>query len=313
MTEAYSNFMKELQSGRFVFTGELEPIKTIDISDVLKEAEALKGHVAACNVTDNPGSNVAISSLAVSHLVQAKTGMEVIYQLRCSDRNRIALTSDLLGAAALGIKNVLALTGDHTLLGDMPNAKPVFDLDSTVLIQMIRRMVSEGKDLHGNDIAGPKPQLNIGGAANPNATPSEPEIMKIMRKIDAGVDFLQTQVCFDAAKTLTFLDELKGFNIPVLVGIFPMKNYGTANYFAHYVPGVSVPKDLLDRFGKIKDGPGSKEEKQALYDALNIEFFVPFIKELMKSKVCAGCHIMSVHYIGLIPKLLEEVGAGTST
>ena len=309
MTKAYSNFMKEIESGKFVFTGELEPKKTIDITDVFKEAESLRGHVTACNITDNPCSNASISSLVAAHLVQEKTGMEVIYQLRCTDRNRIALVSDLLGAAALDIKNVLALTGDHTLLGDMPNAKPVYDLDSTNLIRMIHRMVTEGKDLNGQDLSGPRPQFNIGAAANPNTTPSGPEILKLIRKIESGVDFLQTQVCFEIEKTLEFLENLKVFNIPILIGVFPMKNYGTAEFFAKYIPGVTVPRNLLEKYKKIKESSSSKKEKRVMYDELNLEFFVPFIKELMNSGLCAGCHIMSVHYSELIPKLLKEVNA----
>jgi methylenetetrahydrofolate reductase (NADPH) len=311
MAKAYSNFMKRIEAGKFVFTGELEPRKTIDITDVFEEANALKGYVTACNVTDNPGSNACLSSLAASHLIQEKTGMEVIYQLRCADRNRLALTSDLLGAAALGIKNILALTGDHTLLGDMPNSKAVFDLDSTHLIQMIHRMVWQGKDLNGDDIVGPRPQFNIGAAANPNATPAGPEILKVIRKIESGVDFLQTQVCFDIEKAIDFLQRLKVFNIPTLIGIFPMRSFGIAQYFANHVSGVDVPQDLLNKFEAIKKSP--KNERRVRYDALNLEYFVPFIKELMNSGLCAGCHIMSVHYTELIPKLLKEVGAIIST
>jgi len=305
--KVYSTLMKEMQKGTFVFTGELEPKKTTDISSVLKEAKELKGYVQACNVTDNPSSIATMSSLVASYLVQQNTGMEVVYQLRCSDRNRIALTSDLLGAAALGIKNILALTGDHTLLGDMPNAKPVFDLDSTLLVKMIRRMVDEGKDLNGNEILGLKPRFNIAIAANPNADPIEPETMKIVRKLENGAHFIQTQVVFDIDKTLEFLRMFKIFKTPILVGIFPMKSYGTANFFNAYVPGVAVPKELMLQFAEVKKGGYSKSEKRERYDQINLEFFVPFIKELMKSKLCAGCHIMSVHYTDLIPKLLKEV------
>lgn len=302
-------FMTKLQTQDFVFTGELEPAKTADLTDVIKEAQALKGYVAACNVTDNPGSYATISSLVASYLVQKNTGMEVIYQLRCTDKNRIALTSDLLGAAALGIKNVLALTGDHTLLGDMPNAKPVFDLDSTALVGMIRRMIDEGKDLNGNEIVGPRPRFNIGVAANPNASPIEPEILKLVRKIECGADFIQTQVCYDIEKTIEFLRMFKIFKTPVLVGIFPMKNYGTANYFNAHVPGVSIPKDLMEKFVEVKKGNYSKEEKREKYDQINLDFFAPFIKELMKSNLCKGSHVMSVHYTEFIPKLLKEVQA----
>lgn len=309
MTKALSSFMTALQTQDFVFTGELEPGKTADLSAALKEAQALKGHVTACNVTDNPGSYASISSLVASYLVQQNTGMEVIYQLRCTDRNRIALTSDLLGAATLGIQNVLALTGDHTLLGDMPNAKPVFDLDSTALVGMIRRMVDEGKDLNGNDLEGPNPRFHIGVAANPNANPIEPEILKLVRKIECGADFIQTQVCYDIERTLEFLRMFKIFKTPVLIGIFPMKDFGTANFFNAHVPGVSVPKGLMEQFVEVKQGSYSKEAKRERYDQINLDFFVPFIKELMASNLCKGCHIMSVHYTEFIPKLLSGVGA----
>jgi len=267
----------------------------------------LTGHVVACNVTDNPASYASLSSLAASYIIQSQTGMEVVYQLRCSDRNRIALTSDLLGAAALGIKNVLALTGDHTILGDMPDAKPVFDLDSALLTYMIRRMVSEGKDLHGNPIQGAKPRFNIGVAANPNADPLEPELMKVMRKVESGADFIQTQVCFDKEKTLSFLEMARDFKTPVLIGIFPMKSYAMAQGFNQLVPGVKVPPELMTKLKAIKDGTGSREEKRQQYDDVNLEFFVPFIKELKKSGLCAGCHIMSVHYTEITPKLIREL------
>ncbi len=300
--------MKEIHSGDFVLTGELEPARTTDLSSLIAEAKSLKGYVTACNVTENPSSYVAISSLVSAYLVQKETGMETICQIRCADRNRIALTSDLLGAAALGIRNILVLTGDHTLLGDMPNARPVFDLDATLLTGMIRKMVDEGKDLNGNDIEGPHPQFNVGVAANPNADPIEPEILKVVRKVENGADFVQTQVCYNIDKTIEFLRMFRIFNVPVLVGIFPMRSYRVAAEFDKFVPGVKVPLELLEELKKVKGQPISKSEKRKQYDQINIRFFTPFIKELEKSGLCAGCHIMSVHYVELIPKLLAEAG-----
>lgn len=300
--------MRELKSGKFIFTGELEPLKTFDYSGLIKEAKDLLGYVTACNITDNAGSFASMSSLVAAYLVQKETGMECIFQLRCTDKNRIALTSDLLGAAALGIKNVLALTGDHTLVGDMPNAKPVYDLDGTLLTMMIRKMVDEGVDIEGNPIIGPKPKFHVGVAANPNANPLEPEILKVIRKIEVGAEFIQTQVCFDINRTLEFLRMMRPFKIPILIGIFPMKSYGVARGFDKLVPGVNVPKDLLEKLKKVKEEAKSKEEKNEMYDKVNLEFFVPFIRELKKSGLCAGCHIMSVHYTRLVPKLLKEVG-----
>lgn len=300
--------MKEIHSGKFVLTGELEPARTTDLSSLIAEAKSLEGYVTACNVTENPSSYAAISSLVSAYLVQKETGMETIYQIRCADRNRIALTSDLLGAAVLGIRNTLVLTGDHTLLGDMPNAKPVFDLDATLLTGMIRRMVDEGKDLNGNAIEGPHPQFNIGVAANPNANPIEPEILKVVRKVENGADFVQTQVCYDIDKTIEFLRMFKIFKVPVLVGIFPMRSYRVAAEFDKFVPGVKVPLELLEKLKQVKGQSISKAEKREKYDQINIKFFTPFIKELEKSGLCAGCHIMSVHYVELIPILLAEAG-----
>ncbi len=301
--------MTALRTQDFVFTGEVVPGKTSDLSAVIEEAQALKGHVVACNVTDNPVSYTSISSLVASYLMQQNTGMEVIYQLRCTDRNRIALTSDLLGAASLGIRNVLALTGDHTLLGDMPNAKPVFDLDSTALVGMIRRMVDEGKDLNGNFIEGPNPKFHIGVVADPNANPIELEIRKLVRKIEGGAEFIQTQVCYDIETTLDFLRMLKSSKTPVLVGILPVKDYATTHFFNAHVPEVSVPKDLMEQFVEVEQGSYSKDSKRNRYDQINLNFFVPFIKELKASNLCRGCHIMSVHYTDFIPKLLSYVKA----
>jgi len=170
LVKAHSNLMKEMLSGKFVFTGELEPVETTDVSSVVGEAKELVGYVTACNVTDNPASSVAVSSLVVSYLVQKEAGMETIYQLRCSDRNRLALTSDLLGAAVFGIRNVLALTGDHTLLGNMPEARPVFDLDSALLVNLISRMVNEGKDINGNEIRGAQRSLISASRPTPTRT-----------------------------------------------------------------------------------------------------------------------------------------------
>ncbi len=305
MKNAFGNLGKAIKSGEFVFTGELEPEKSTDITDVLQEANELKEYVSACNVTDNPASYGYMSSLAASHMIQEKTGTEVVYQLRCSDRNRMALFSDLLGAAAFGIKNVLALTGDYVSLGDFPNAKPVFDYDSAHLTHMIRNMVDNQQDPNGNEIHGPPPEFNIGVAGNPGSDPQEPEILKIGRKVEAGADFVQTQVIYDIDTTKEFLKAVQPYNIPVLVGIFPMRSYGVAKWFDMFVPGVSVPKDLMAKFRHIKKTINDKKEQKEHYDRLNLEYFGPICQELKKSGLCAGIHIMSVHYTRITPKFLE--------
>ncbi|RJS75059.1 5,10-methylenetetrahydrofolate reductase [Candidatus Bathyarchaeota archaeon] len=304
-TQTVSNLMADLKDGKFVFTGELEPEKTTTLEHALEAARKLKGYVVACNVTDNPQSFAYISSLAASYLIQQKVEMEVIYQITCRDRNRIALFSDLLGAGALGIKNVLALTGDHPTLGDTPQAKPVFDLDSVQLLYLIRKMVDEGKDLNDNPIESP-PQFFVGAGANPNADPIEPELIKCAKKVQAGAQFFQTQVVFDLDIAKNFLKETSRYNVPVLIGIFPLRSYGVAEYFDKNVPGVKVPEELLEALKKAKKTPDKKERKQK-YNEINLNYFANFIKELKKTTSAAGCHVMSVGYESIIPSLAEMV------
>lgn len=305
--EPFTELMKELESKKFTLTGELEPEKVTDLTEVIKEANALKGYVTACNVTDNPQSFTYMSSLVCSHVVQEKSGMETVYQLTCRDRNRMALFSDLLGAAALNVKNVLALTGDHTSLGDMPGSKPVFDLDSSQLVYMMKKMMNEGVDLNGKKIT-PPPKYYVGVAANPNSDPLEPEILKLGKKERAGADFVQTQVVFDIETVENFLDAASNVSIPILIGVFPLKSFGVADFFDKYVSGVSVPKELLDEFREVKTGVEDKSEQRKRYDEINEDYFTAFIKEIKKTSA-AGCHIMAVNYVDMIKTLVENVRA----
>ncbi|NVM02639.1 MAG: methylenetetrahydrofolate reductase [Candidatus Helarchaeota archaeon] len=299
----YSNLMREIKAKRFVFTGELEPEKTTKLDDLYEGVIYLLDHVVACNVTDNPQSMAYMSSLVASYIIQLETGMECVYQLRCADRNRIALISDLLGAGALGIKNILALTGDHTSIGDTSEAKPVFDLDSTQLIYMIRRMIDNGMDLNGNPIHNP-PKFHVGAAGNPNSDPLEPEILKIGRKVRAGAEFIQTQVVFDIEIAEGFLNAIKEYDIPVLVGVFPTKSYGVASYFDKYIPGVSVPQELLMQLKRVSEITDKKLRKEK-YAEINLEYFGDFFKELMKTSA-AGIHVMAVGYEKIIRKLIDR-------
>jgi 5,10-methylenetetrahydrofolate reductase len=299
--------MKGIVEGRFVYTGELEPEKTTDIAQVINDAKELTGYAIACNVTDNPKSCGYVSSLVASYLVQRDADMETVYQLTCRDRNRLALISDLLGAGALGIKNVLALTGDHTMVGDNPASKPVFDLDSAQLTSLIKMMDQKEVDLAGNKIEHP-PKLNVGVAANPNADPLEPELLKLERKAKAGADFVQTQVVFDVEKAKQFVNEASKYNVPLLIGIFPLKSFAMADFFNKNVPGCSVPNDLLDRLKQLKDGIQDKEERKRKTDELNVDYFTSFIKELKKTRGCKGIHVMAVGYASVTKQLIDRVG-----
>ena len=308
MGEAFSNLMKAIKAGEFVYTGELEPHKSTDLTDVLAWAKTLQetGKIVAANVTDNPRSVGTMSSLVASYIVQRETGLETVYQLRASDRNRLALFSDLLGAAALGLKNVLALTGDHIKKGDMAQAMPVFDIDGTQLVDLIHTMVYEGKDPSGNEIHGPRPQFNVGAAGNPNFEPLEIEVSKLERKAEVGVDFIQTQVVFDVETALQFLDATKHIKIPILIGIFPPRSYGQAEFFAKYVPGVRVPKEFLEQFRKFKEITDKKERKKKIAE-YNIEHFTYFIQEVKKKPACRGIHIMAVGYPEVVGSIIKRV------
>jgi methylenetetrahydrofolate reductase (NADPH) len=306
---AYSNLVKTMREGKFLFTGELEPKKMTDLSSILHSAEEMKktGKITAANVTDGPQGDAYTCSMIPSYLVQEKVGLEAIWQMTVRDRNRIALFGDILGGAILGLKNLLALTGDHSALGDNKNARPVYDLDSTQLIDLVSKMVDDGTDLEGNEIEGGKIEINVGCAANPNSNPRSPEILKVGRKVRLGADFIQTQTAFDIDDAKDFLKELEQFNVPVLLGLFPLKNYGIAWYFNEYIPGVSVPKDLLGALKKAKkEYKEDKKRRNEVIDKINIEFFEPFIQEIKKTTKAAGIHCMAVHYERLFEPLLKN-------
>ena len=306
--KVYSKLGEMLAKGEFILTGELEPEKTCDLSHTIQEAKEMAPYVVAANVTDSPLGIVTINSMAASHIIQREAGLEVIWQLTVRDVNKLGIVGMIMGGHALGLRNVLSLTGDHPALGDMPESKPVFDLDSATLIKLIREMVDKGS-INGHEIEH-APTLHVGAAANPNSDPMEAEILKIGRKAEAGCEFIQTQVVYDLDRTIEFLSEIKRYNVPVLLGIFPMKSYGIAKGFDTFVPGVDVPKHILAKWKNIKtEFKDDKKEQKRLYDQANYEFFKPFISELKKKGLLAGVHCMAVHYPRIFPKLMEVIQA----
>jgi len=295
--------MKSLQSGKFTYTGELEPLKTTSLREVIEGAKTLKGHVVAANVTDNPTAFAYMTPLVPCYLIQKEVGLEAVYQLTTRDRNRLALTSDLLGASALGIKNVLALTGDHIVVGDNPQAKPVYDLDSATFVYMLRKMVDEGLDLNGNKIEGP-PKFNIGVAANPNANPLEPEILKIERKVKLGADFIQTQAVYDADVAKHFMAATSHLKVPILIGIAPFRSIGMMEYMTKFVPGIVVPDEMQQRLRRARERGG----REAL-QLENVDIFGDFVREVRKTTSAAGIHVMAIGFEWIVPKIIE-MGSG---
>jgi len=301
----YSKLGEQIAKGEFVLTGELEPEKTCDLSHTIQEAKEMAPYVVAANVTDSPLGIVTINSLAASNIIQRETGLEVVWQLTVRDVNKLGIAGMIMGAHALGIRNILSLTGDHPNLGDMPESKPVFDLDSATLIKLVREMV-DTKAINGKEIECP-PTLHVGAAANPNSVPVEAEILKIGRKAEAGCEFIQTQVVYDIDKTIEFLQGIKRYKIPVFLGIFPMKSYGIAKGFDMFVPGVDVPKAILAKWKSVKTEVTDKAEQKQVYDQLNYEFFKPFISELKSKNLLSGVHCMAVHYTRIFPKLIDVI------
>ena len=308
MTEVntYSKLGEAIAKGEFILTGELEPEKTTDLSHTIHEAKEMAPYVIAANVTDSPLGIVTINSMAATHIIQKEAGLECVWQMTVRDVNKLGIAGMIMGAQALGIRNVLSLTGDHTALGDMPESKPVFDLDSATLVRLVREMVDKGT-INGNEIEAP-PTLHVGAAANPNADPMGAEVLKIGRKAEAGVEFIQTQVVYDLDRTIEFLTEIKKYNVPVLLGIFPMKSYGMAKGFDTFVPGVSVPKEILAKWKSVKKEVTDKKEQKKLYDQYNYDFFKPFISELRSKNLLSGIHCMAVHYPRIFPKLKDIIG-----
>jgi len=285
-------FCEKISHGKFVVTSEIGPPKGTDIREVLEDALLVKGKVDAINVTDLQSSVMRIGSMAICHLLKDR-GIEPIFQLTCRDRNRLALQSDLLSASVLGIENVLLLTGDYPSLGDHPEAKPVFDLESVQLLA-VAKMLEQGKDMKGNALKG-APLFCMGAVVNPGADPLEPEIIKMEKKITAGARFFQTQAVYDVELFKRFLDSAKHLNTTIMAGIVLLKSAGMAKYMNKNVAGVFVPDNLIREMEEAKDK-----------SAKSIEIAARLIKEL--KPLCKGIHIMPIGWDKKVPQVLDAAG-----
>jgi methylenetetrahydrofolate reductase (NADPH) len=290
-----SKLKQAFESGKFVITAEAGPLKGIDVTEVEEIAKLLKGKVDAVNVTDQQSSVMRLGSLAVSHLLTG-WGIEPIYQLTCRDRNRIALQSDLLSAAVLGIQNVMALTGDLPSSGDHPQAKPVYDLDSVSLLKVIQGL-NDGKDMMGNDLKG-KTDLFAGAVVNPGADTEaayELQILKMEKKIAAGAKFFQTQAVYDPNTFAKFMKRVEQYRVPVLAGVIPLKSAGMAKYMNKSVAGVNVPQAMIDKITKAEDKAKT-----------GVEMCGELIKQL--KGMCQGVHIMAIGWEKKVPQIIELAG-----
>ena len=297
--KAGTNLEKVLDSGRFAVTAEAGPPKGTSATVIQRKGELLRFCCDALNITDNQTAIVRMSSLAGCILLKQQ-GVDPVMQIVCRDRNRIAIQSDVLGAVALGIGNILCLSGDHQKFGNHPTAKNVFDIDSIQLIQTLKNMRDEKKFLSGEDITGEVP-LHIGAVENPYADPFKFRVTRLGKKIKAGADFIQTQAVYDIAKFAQWMEMItdQGLDkqVHILAGVIPIRSAGMARYMRDYVSGVSVPDEIVTRM---------EEAKTAKEEGLRIALEV--IEQLKEIPGVHGIHIMAVGWEDAVPEIVEKAG-----
>jgi len=301
-----SNLEKVIAAGGFAVTAELGPPKSVDTGLIEKKASLLKGWVDAVNITDNQTAIVRVSSIAVAKLV-LDLGLEPIMQMTCRDRNRLAMQSDILGAYLLGVRNLLCLTGDHQCFGNHPTARSVFDLDSLQLIQMVKNMRDEkifacGDEIKNTKKSEPKePRMFIGAAANPFADPLEFRVTRLEKKINAGIDFIQTQCIYDMDRFSGWMAEVRRRGLhkkcKILAGVTPLKSAPMARYMRDKVAGVIVPDYYVHRMAKAEDAK-----------AEGIRICVEQIQQLRRIEGLAGVHIMAIEWEQKVAEIVQKAG-----
>ncbi|WP_321492605.1 methylenetetrahydrofolate reductase [uncultured Desulfobacter sp.] len=296
-----SRLEKVLASGQLAVTSEVGPPRGCNVDVIKEKANLIKDYVDGINITDNQTAMVRMSSIAGGAIIK-QMGLDPIIQMVSRDRNRLAMQSDILGAYALGMNTMLCLSGDHPQFGDHPMAKPVYDIDSINMIKMVKDMRDEGKFQGGADITNP-PKMFIGAAANPFADPFELRVMRLAKKIAAGVDFIQTQCIFNTAKFEQWMKQVvdRGLDqkVAILAGITPMKSLGMAKYMKSKVPGMDIPDEVIDRLA------GVEKEKQA---EEGIKMAIEQMQRLKECKGVKGFHIMAIEWEEKVPELVKGAG-----
>jgi len=295
-----SRLEKLLDQGEFVVSGEIGPPKHANPEIIKKHAKKLKDYVDAANLTDNQTAIVRISSIASAVHVLSE-GLEPIVQMTVRDRNRIGIQSDLLGAASLGVKNVLCLAGDHQSFGNHPTSKNVHDIDSIQLVAALKQMRDEKKFICGEEMKESEPRFLIGAVANPFGDPFEYRVLRLEKKINAGADFIQTQCIFDMERFERWMEMVRERGLhkraKIIAGLMPLKSHKAARYMQKYVSGMIVPDEIIERMEKAEDPK-----------AEGVEICVEQIKHLQKVEGIAGIHIMAVAWEEIIPTIVEMAG-----
>jgi len=300
-----SHLSKVLAAGRFALAAELSPPKGVDLAAIEHEASILKGYVDAVNVTDNQGASVRMASIPVSAIIQ-RFGLESVAQMTCRDRNRLAIQSDLLGASALGIKNLLCLSGDHGRWGDHPHAKGVYDIDSNHLLNIARNLSENGCLDNGKKIS-PAPDFFIGAAANPFARPYEYRPYRLAKKIAAGARFVQTQLIYNIDRFREYMAAVCDLGLDkkvyILAGVGPLKSSRQASYMAMKLAGMDVPQEIVSRMEKTPKASQPEE---------GIQICCEVIEQVREIPGVAGLHIMAVSWSESIPEIVQRSGLSPS-
>jgi methylenetetrahydrofolate reductase (NADPH) len=291
-------FRKILKSGKFIVTAEVGPTKGTNIQKMIDHIELLKLKVDALNITDNQSAVMKYPSLGGCLLIEERGG-EPILQVTCRDRNRLSIQSDLLFAFSRGIENVLCLTGDALKMGDHPQAKPVYDIDSVQLIQLVK-ILNSGKDIAGNKLNGGV-DFCIGAAATPSSDPIEPQLIKYRKKLKAGVDFIQTQAVYDLDDLRRFVDYSRSINeeVKILAGIILLSSAGMAKWLNENIPGILVPGDFIDKLAEAPEGKGLSK---------GVEIAGELIRKIKDKEICDGVHIMAIGREEKVLDILEAAG-----
>lgn len=287
---------EKLSYNEFVITAEITPPKGPDTARFIEKLIELKPLVDAVNFTDNPSAKMKLCSLAACK-ISLEIGIEPVFQMTCRDRNRIAIQSDLLGAHALGIRNLLVMTGDHPIWGDHKEAKPVYDIDSSILVKLVNNL-NVGLDIYGNKLNG-ETDFYVGAVINPNCEPLMPQLMRFEQKLQMGAKFFQTQMIFEIERLEKFIEYASKFNdIKVIVGVIIIKNKKMLKYIAEKVPGVVVPNWLIEKVMIMSEDDIEK---------FGIEYASDLILEIMDRQLASGVHIMAISRAEEVKKLLNYI------
>lgn len=316
-----SSLEKILKAGHFAVTGELGPPQNASVAVIKKKADMLKGYCDGVNITDNQTAIVRMSSIGAGTLV-VNEGLEPVIQMTCRDRNRLAIQADLLGAYALGMRNLLCLTGDHQVFGNHPTSKNVFDIDSIQLIKAVKEMRDEKIFMCGDAIKKDEPRFLIGAAAAPFADPIDFRPYRLGKKVEAGADFIQTQLVYDIPAFEKYMDKVRELGLHektyILAGVGPLKSPMMAKYMKKNVPGILVPDELIERMTEagaewkgMKKDEMTKEDRRArskAWKAEGIKICIDMIKDMQKIEGVAGVHIMAIEWESAVKEIVEGAG-----